>query len=574
MSICQLMKAHIRITCRSAHLIFRSLYTYNPFYSNRTQKSVFCYQSHPCKLRFLSSTLQHPNIRTHLGPCYSQSSSIMNEINADLLLPPLSVRGMKKLQRDNFTKHVTVPVIKVSTSDIQAFLNVLKAHLLKVVKFSSTAASTENDGLYKKFYLCPFSYSKHQNKILVDIENLCVSLPAESSDLFQISSEKIELKYENWNVETTLKAILPEDGEVASGYSIIGHILHLNLREHLLPFKEVIGEVLLDKTRASLIVNKIDSIDESDESYRSFKMEVLAGEGTTVTKVKESKCTFEMDFAKVYWNSRLETEHSSVIKQFRTEDVLYDVMAGVGPFSIPAAKNTGCSVLANDLNPESFKWLKRNCELNKVASSVSCYNLDGRDFVRNIVKPDLLRKFQDSTFDNDVYFTMNLPALAIEFLPVFVGLFKNVNIDSLQNFREPIVHVYMFSRDMKASSCLTRVAFYIGLVNYLPDFDGKVAFALKSSYQDILAQKSVQYERPKYINDQDSIDIPGLIFQEIRYVRKVSKNKAMIRVSFSLTKEILISKKVIDSSSIEKIEESYSDDLHSEANPNKKIKLN
>ncbi len=42
-----------------------------------------------------------------------------------------------------------------------------------------------------------------------------------------------------------------------------------------------------------------------------------------------------------------------------------DVMAGVGPFSIPAVKK-GAFVYCNDLNPESYKWLLENIKLNKV----------------------------------------------------------------------------------------------------------------------------------------------------------------------------------------------------------------
>lgn len=40
-------------------------------------------------------------------------------------------------------------------------------------------------------------------------------------------------------------------------------------------------------------------------------------------------------------------------------------MAGVGPFSIPAAKK-GAFVYANDLNPCSYQWLCENIRLNKV----------------------------------------------------------------------------------------------------------------------------------------------------------------------------------------------------------------
>jgi tRNA (guanine37-N1)-methyltransferase len=51
---------------------------------------------------------------------------------------------------------------------------------------------------------------------------------------------------------------------------------------------------------------------------------------------------------------------------FQPDDVVADVFAGVGPFALPAAKK-GCAVLANDLNPESYKYLHLNIKDNKVS---------------------------------------------------------------------------------------------------------------------------------------------------------------------------------------------------------------
>ena len=63
------------------------------------------------------------------------------------------------------------------------------------------------------------------------------------------------------------------------------------------------GEVILDKfSNLRTVVNKTNTI---DNTYRSFQMELMAGEPNYVTQTKENGLLFELDFSKVYWNSRL-----------------------------------------------------------------------------------------------------------------------------------------------------------------------------------------------------------------------------------------------------------------------------
>lgn len=62
----------------------------------------------------------------------------------------------------------------------------------------------------------------------------------------------------------------------------------------------------------------------------------------------------------------MHAEHERLVSQFRPEDgVIVDVMAGVGPFAVPAAKR-GHAVLANDLNPNCHRWHLVNAQANKV----------------------------------------------------------------------------------------------------------------------------------------------------------------------------------------------------------------
>lgn len=97
-------------------------------------------------------------------------------------------------------------------------------------------------------------------------------------------------------------------------------------------------------------------------------------------RVSESDCIFEFDYSKVYWNSKLEAEHSRLIDLFRPGEVVCDVMAGIGPFAVPAGKKR-VFVWANDKNPESAKYLQAAITKNKVSPylfygslSLLCYS--------------------------------------------------------------------------------------------------------------------------------------------------------------------------------------------------------
>jgi tRNA (guanine37-N1)-methyltransferase len=62
------------------------------------------------------------------------------------------------------------------------------------------------------------------------------------------------------------------------------------------------------------------------------------------------------------------------------------MFCGVGPLSVKAAvKRPRLKVLANDLNPDGYAFLKRNIKLNKVGARVMPFNMDAREFVTMLV---------------------------------------------------------------------------------------------------------------------------------------------------------------------------------------------
>ncbi|KAK8213365.1 tRNA(m(1)G37)methyltransferase [Zalaria obscura] len=280
---------------------------------------------------------------------------------------------------------------------------------------------------------------------------------------------ELHLDYDYWNYHEIASAILPsaEDDEIPSGFTSVGHVAHLNLRDKYLAYKDIIGQLILDKNpTVRTVINKVDDVGEENE-YRTFRYEVLAGPDDMDVEIREADCTFRFNYAKVYWNSRLNTEHERQVAAFQEGEAVCDVMAGIGPFAVPAGKKR-VFVWANDLNPDSYTSLEDAVHRNKVGDFVKPFNTNGHSFIRTataallrdnhsatiykkqsrteakLSKPEVLKTLtQPRVFG---HYVMNLPASAIEFLPSFIGLYTEEDRKLLPaDFKLPMVHVYCFS---------------------------------------------------------------------------------------------------------------------------------
>lgn len=332
-----------------------------------------------------------------------------------LLKPPAHVAGLKILNRRLFEKVITVKVCRVETASLNRLMSLLKGNLLKLMNFKPVQSV---DDEFSEVYLDP-----------------CKTPPKEFDN---VQDKDITLQYENYSMDNVFKAVLPPEIDGFSSFTRVGHLVHVNLRDHLLPFKEIIGQILFDKvSHCKTVVNKSSTI---DNTYRNFQMEILAGEPNYHVEVKENKCFFELDFSKVYWNSRLCTEHERIVDLIPKESVVFDIFAGVGPFAIPLAKK-GCKVFANDLNPESYKWMLKNSKRNKIKNEdFRAFNKDAKDFILTDLKQNLLQHINDKK----VFIIMNLPALAFDFLPNFIGLFNKNELGDVTE--PPIILAYCFAK--------------------------------------------------------------------------------------------------------------------------------
>ena len=111
-----------------------------------------------------------------------------------------------------------------------------------------------------------------------------------------------------------IRCVLPDDIRSVQGFSNISHIVHLNLKEEQLPYKTVIGQILLEKLkpRCRTVINKIENV---STKFRTINMELLAGDENYIATEKENGCTFKLDFSKgKLWES---ISNFFIIKLFR-----------------------------------------------------------------------------------------------------------------------------------------------------------------------------------------------------------------------------------------------------------------
>ncbi|KAI6237444.1 TRNA (guanine(37)-N1)-methyltransferase [Aphelenchoides besseyi] len=412
-----------------------------------------------------------------------------------IFFPPIAVRGIKELKPELFRKTIDVPCIKVPANKVGRITGLKVLQNLGLRKILRLKRIQDGADKQEKYFLFDpdlmLSTENANEKILEAVKQV--------ADLdVQIESKPITLEYDDWDVKRCLRAVLPEHLDF-SGHTQVGHILHLNLREELMDYRFIIARILLDKINyAKTVVNKVEQI---NTEFRFFDLELLAGEPDYVATVSENNLKFKLDFSKVFWNSRLNQEHKFIVNEISSSarrSVLFDVFAGVGPFSVPAtfARNTE-KVYANDLNPISVDYLRENIKLNKVSTEkIEVFNMDGSEFIKQVFPSvfELHAKTANDEKQLDFHFVMNLPALALTFLPSFIGVLSD-NQKSLVHNCNFIVHCHTF---VKATE------------DQLPD-----EWYRKRAQE--LTEEQLQPYEPE--------------IQEIRYVRNVAPKKNIFMLS-------------------------------------------
>ena len=199
--------------------------------------------------------------------------------------------------------------------------------------------------------------------------------------------------------------------ELVSAFDQIGNIIIVRIPDSLLSKKELIGRTLLLEVKVARSVFYQSSAVEGD--FRTRKLELLAGEDSTETLYRESGCRFLVDVEKAFFSPRLSTERARIANLVNDGEIILNMFAGVGMFSIMAAKTKRCKVYSIDVNPVASRLCERNIESNKLQGEVISINGDAREIIN-----DTLDNISDRTL-------MLLPERSDEFLDVAIRATKN-----------------------------------------------------------------------------------------------------------------------------------------------------
>jgi tRNA wybutosine-synthesizing protein 2 len=167
------------------------------------------------------------------------------------------------------------------------------------------------------------------------------------------------------------------------GYQILGRIMLIKLDKKLIKHKKPIGKALLELfpyIRTVCLLKGIKSV------TRKPIIEIIAGCKSTQTLHKEHRCQFLIDVSQVMWSQGNKQERMRLVKMAKPKEVIIDMFAGIGYFSIFLAKySKPKKIYAIDINPKSTEFLRKNTWLNNVENKIEVLQGDCRKF-SNILK--------------------------------------------------------------------------------------------------------------------------------------------------------------------------------------------
>lgn len=147
-----------------------------------------------------------------------------------------------------------------------------------------------------------------------------------------------------------------------AGYQIVGDVLLVKLPK----LKKIEQKRLFAEAALKILpyVKTICEIMEIKGEFREPKICVLAGTKTETIHT-ENGIKYKFDAAKLMFSKGNLAERKRLIPQIKENDIIVDMFAGIGYFSLGIAKLTAArEIIAIEKNPVAYNFLVHNITLN------------------------------------------------------------------------------------------------------------------------------------------------------------------------------------------------------------------
>ncbi|MFG1520162.1 MAG: class I SAM-dependent methyltransferase family protein [Thermoplasmataceae archaeon] len=165
-------------------------------------------------------------------------------------------------------------------------------------------------------------------------------------------------------------------------------------------------------------------------------LELVLGEDNKKTLYKENGITLNVDISRAYFSPRLATERFLLANRVKDGEIIIDMFAGIGPFSILIASMRDVDIIAIDSNPEAISLLNDNIKINRLRGRIIPVIGDSALIMRNYPKADRI--------------IMNFPTGAFQFIDAAVEQLKDggrIDYYEIASYEEIAIRMDHF-RDM------------------------------------------------------------------------------------------------------------------------------
>jgi len=317
---------------------------------------------------------------------------------------------------DDIISKDKINFIKLKKTDGWFFIQLLKKHFSNELTINHKYKTLYDD----KYVLFPLVKNKGTIEKLVKVVDNLINF-----DLISKLPEE-NPKFKHRSLKEALLSKIPDNFTylIPSSYDIIGKIAILefentrdkNIKE-LHKYKKLVANAVIEVNKN--VQSVFEKRSEIQGTHRLRKLAHLAGENNSETSHRENNCIFRVDLKTVYFSPRMVYERRRVSESnIQEKEVIIDLFAGVGPFSIQIARLNTVKIYAFDVNPYAIRFLQINIGNNKLSGDIFPYNLN----VYELLKPsNQIGKKLSYTADRII---MNLPEQSLKFIDVVCFLMK------------------------------------------------------------------------------------------------------------------------------------------------------